>query len=174
MVKYRPVLESRFKSMSLSYTRVLPTALYFHSRHVRVLSLWLLRRLWASLCFGFLISKSDISTPLLSVHCPSFTSRRDCDNGWAPFVRCLDIFEERQQGNVKCGDGDLFKGGWWMETSWHFKWQHLKGSGIFQKPRQEISVTNYWFGVYVSHLIQWLIWREAACMLGFHLVRLKA
>lgn len=174
-MKHRPVLESRFKSMSLSYTRVLPTALYFHSRDVRVLSLW---HFWEesglhyALVFLFLNQTSPHLSCLHTV--PPSTSRKSCDNGWAPFVRCLDIFEERQQGNVKCGDGDLFKGGWWMETSWHFKWQHLKGSGIFLKPRQEISVTNYWFGVYGSHLIQWLIWREAACMLGFHLVRLKA
>lgn len=112
---------------------------------------------------------------LSSLHTASLSaSRRGSDNEWAPSARYLNIFEERQQGNVKCSDDGPFKGGWWMETSWHFKWQHLKGSRIFLKPRQEISVTGYWFGVYVSHLIQWLIWREAACMLGFHLVTLKA
>lgn len=91
-----------------------------------------------------------------------------------PLQDALIPFEERQQGNVKYGDGGLFKGGWWMETSWHFKWQHLKGSGIFLKHRQEISVTSYWFGLHILHLIQWLIWMEAARMLGFHLVSLKA
>lgn len=143
--------------------------------YTRVLFLWdFWIRHWTSYPLVFLLLHWA-SLYLFSLHtAPLPASRRSCDNEKAPSAICLNSSEEKQQGNVKYGDGGLFKGGWWMETSWHFKWQHLKGSGIFLKHRQEFSVTSYWFGVHVLHLIQWLIWREAACMLGFHLVSLKA
>lgn len=129
---------------------------------------------WASLAVVVLFL-NEISPPLSSLlTAPRSTSGRGRDMSGLPLQHALMPWREGQRGNVQCGDGGLLKGGRCMEISWHFKGQYLKGSGIFLKPGQEISVTSYWFGVCVSHLIQWLIWREAACMLGFHLVSLKA
>lgn len=81
---------------------------------------------------------SSLHTALLS------GSRRVCDKEWAPSARHPDSFEERQPGNVKHGDGGLFRSGWWVETSWRVKWQHRKESGIFLRHRQEFSQLLIW------------------------------
>lgn len=161
---------------SKSWIHVLPTTLSFPPSGIYSSCFFQMLqqdiRLLYDLVFLFLNRASPHLSSLQTA--PVSASRRVCDKEWAPSARCLDSSEERKQGNMKYGDGGIFKGGWWMETSWHFKRQHLKGNGIFLKHRQEVCVTSYWFGVHILHLIWWLIWREAACMLGFHLVSLKA
>lgn len=137
------VLGARFKSMSLkllnpysSHYAMLPSTGVYES--CLIWDFWTKHGLLHASVFFCLKQASphlsSLHTALLS------SSRRVCDNEWAPSARCLDSFEERQPGNAKYGDGGLCKGGWWVETSWHFKWQHQKGSGIFLRHRQEIDL----------------------------------
>ena len=110
---------------------------------------------------------SSLHTALLS------SSRRVRDNEWAPFCK-MPWFLWRKAAR-KCEV-------WWW---WPFQGWVMSGNFLtFQVTTSERKwnfpeaqagdLTSYWFGVCISHLTQWLIWKEAACMLGFHLVSLKA
>lgn len=74
--------------------------------------------------------------------------------------------QKREQGTGRW-NWWRFQGRRWMETSGHFKQQHLKGSGIFLHHRQDVSVSSYRSGAHVLHLIWWLIWRDTAWILAF-------
>ena len=154
-------------------SHVLPTCYIAIQGSISLVSLGLLNKTWASLHFDFSLSKAGISTPLLSAHSPSF----------------------KLQESLWQGVGSLCKTSWFLwrkaarkcEAWWWWPFQEWVVSGNFLTcqvttserkwnfPEAQAGVLpSYWFGVCISNLTQWLVWREAACMLGFHLVSLKA
>lgn len=170
------VLRARFKSTFLKLLNPCssPYAIYVDiQRSVWVLSHWdFWTRHWPSFHFGFLIYSRHRHTSPLSTQALLWAPNV-YDNGWAPSAWCLDSLEERQPGNVRYGDGGLFKG--WVMSGNFPTFQVTTSERKWNFPEaQAADLTSYWSGVCVSHLTQWLIWREVACMLGCHLVSLKA
>lgn len=141
--------------------------------YMSLVSLGLLNKTWASLCFGFLLSKAVISTPLLSAHSPSFKFQESLWQ-WVGSLCKMPWFLWRKAAR-KC---EVWW--WWPLQGWVMSGNFLTFQVTTSERKwnfpeaQAGDLTSYWFGVCISHLTQWLIWKEAARMLGFHLVSLKA
>lgn len=142
-----------FSSISLSGPPVV---------HTIVWSLWGTgRKHWYSnlgvlLFVCVFVFHPNLSMPFLP-HTAYVETLGGCDT--RPFSGKVPGFPWRKEAKLEDGRHQRHFQGWrCMETSWHFKQQHRKGNGIFLKNRQDISVSSYWFGAHISHLIWWFIW----------------
>lgn len=125
------------------------------------------------MCFGFLISY-QAPVHLFPLHTDPLSVFRGSMTMTMPLQ---DASVSLKNSGKKIWS--MVNGGFYPRASYEWKLPGTSSDNIWKEVEFSWStswwsVTSYWFGVHVSHLIQWLIWREEVCMLGFHLVSVTA
>lgn len=133
---------------------------------ISLVSLGLLNRTWASLHFDFLCHLPHLSLCTQ----PFFQAPGESVTRSGLLQGILIPLEEGSQ-EMKSMVMVAFRKWVVVETSWRVKWQHQKGKWNFPEAQAGV-LPSYWLEC--ASVFNPVISLEEACMLGFHLVSLKA